>query len=571
MPSRREPQHDDRHAAWSRFMNAVLEGLKALGPARLVAMVAVAAGMLALLGLLALHGDGGHMALLYADLDAREAGQIVDRLDREHVANQVTAGGTAIMVPADQVLRLRVLLARDGLPSGGSIGYELLDKSTGLGASEFQQRMMETRALEGELVRSIRVISGVRAARVHLVLPRREPFARDRQDAQASVLVATAGTLDRESVQAILNLVAGAVPGLHPKGVSVIDSKGNVLARAGEPAGPAAAAQTGEEMRRATELRLSRAVEEMLEHSLGAGHVRAEASVEMNFDKVQETRETYNPDGQVLRSTQTTTDTSKTTEPAKSVTVQNNLPNANADSPGGGTQSQRQEETSNYEISKTVRTLVSDQPQIKRISLAVMVDGVQTKGADGKPVWRPRSAEDLAHIQALVRSAVGYDEKRGDHVEVVSMEFADDGALALAAPQGLFGLPLDKADLMRLAQNGLFGLVGLVALLFVFRPMVAHLVALGPVALPGMTGAALVGVTGNAGEIEGMVQSPDGLKRLPAPDGEAGFADDEALVRLGNVEGHLRASSIRRLTELVDKHPEESLSIVRAWMQEGAA
>lgn len=575
----RWPQRDDRDTESNRRMSAVLEGLKALGPARLVAMAAVAAGMLLLLGLLALRGDGGHMALLYADLDAREAGQIVDRLDREHVVNQVTSGGTAIMVPADQVPRLRVLLARDGLPSGGSVGYELLDKSTGLGASEFQQRIMETRALEGELVRSIRAISGIRAARVHLVLPRRQPFARDRQDAQASVLVATAGTLDRESVQAILNLVAGAVPGLHPKAVSVIDSKGNVLARAGEPAGPAAAAQTGEEMRRATELRLSRAVEEMLEHSLGAGHVRTEASVEMNFDKIQETRETYNPDGQVLRSTQTTTDTSKTTEPAKSVTVQNNLPNANAESPTGGTQSQRQEETSNYEISKTVRTLVSDQPQIKRISLAVMVDGIETKDADGKSVWRPRSADDLAHLQALVRSAVGYDEKRGDHVEVVSMKFAADDALALAAPSGLLGLPLDKADLMRLAQNGLLGLIGLVALLFVFRPMVTRLTTLAPAAvlsgMAGLTGAqgiaTLTDPQGRPLEAAGLLQGPGGVALLSAPDREVGFADEDGLVRLGNVDGQLRVSAIRRLTELVDKHPEESLSIVRAWMQEGAA
>jgi flagellar M-ring protein FliF len=372
-------------------------------------------------------------------------------------------------------------------------------------------------------------------------------------------------------VQAILNLVAGAVPGLHPKGVSVIDSKGRVLARAGEPAGPEALVQTGEELRRATELRLSRAVEEMLEHSLGAGHVRAEASVEMNFDKLRETRETYDPDGQVLRSTQTTSDTSTTTEPAKTVTVQNNLPNANADEKGGGTQSQRREETSNYEIGKTVRTLVSDQPRIKRISLAVMVDGVETRGGDGKSVWQPRSAEDLAHIQALVKSAVGYDQKRGDHIEVVSMKFADADALALAAPPGLFGLPLDRADLMRLAQNGLLGLIGLVALLFVFRPMVTRLTTLAPAAVPGAAGAALAGPDGRPLEGAALLQAPPGVPLLAGPESEAGFADEEGLVSLGNVDGQLRASAIRRLGELVDKHPEESLSIVRAWMQEGAA
>lgn len=559
-------------------MNAVLEGLKALGAARLVAMAVVAAGMLGLLGLLAMRGGGAPMALLYADLDPREAGQIVDRLDRQHVPNQVVAGGTAIMVPGNEVPRLRVLLARDGLPTGGSIGYELLDKSSGLGSSAFEQKIAETRALEGELVRSIRAIDGVRAARVHLVLPRREPFARDRQQAQASVLINTGpATLDRESVQAILNLVAGAVPGLHPKQISVVDSRGNVLARAGEPAGPAQAAQTAEELRLATEQRLSRAVEQMLERSLGPGHVRAEATVAMNFEQLHETQETYNPDGQVLRSTQTVTDNSKSTEPAKSVTVQNNLPNANLAGNAGGSQSQRQEETSNYEISKTVRTLVRDQPQISRISLAVMVDEVQSKGPDGKPVWKPRPAEELARIKRLVQSAVGYDQKRGDQVDVVSMRFAGDAGLLPAPAPGLLGFRFDKADLMQLAQNAMVGLIGLVALLFVFRPMVTRLTSLAPPALPGggmaMAGALAGGGTGGmagAGGEAGLLEAAPGVPRLPAPAGAGMAEEDGTMVQVQNVEGQLRASSIRRLGELVEKHPEESLTIVRAWMQEGA-
>ena len=273
-----------------------------------------------------------------------------------------------------------MLLAKDGLPSGGSIGYEMFDRGDGLAATEFQQKINETRAMEGELGRTIRAIHGVRGARVHLVLPRREPFAREQQDAQASVMLTMAGAqrLDREGVQAVLNLVAAAVPGLRPHNIAVVDARGDLLARAGEPVGQAAAALATEEVRRATELRLSRAVEEMLERTLGAGHVRAEASVRMNFDKVNETKEQYDPDGQVTRSTQTVTNNSKTTEAATTVTVQNNLPNADAGKEGAGSQEARQEETTNYEIGKTVRTLIREQPQIDRISLAVMVDGTDT-------------------------------------------------------------------------------------------------------------------------------------------------------------------------------------------------
>src|ERR1700722_15029283 len=409
-------------------MKAIVDGLRALGPARLAAMGAVALGILGMLALMMLRGGTEPMALLYGDLDLRDSSQVVDQLARRHIAYRVAGNGSQILVAADQVPDARLALAKEGLPAGGSIGYEIFDRGDGLAATEFQQKINETRALEGELVRTIRIINGVRGARVHLVLPRREPFARERQDAQAGVMLTMTGVarLDREGIQAILNLVAAAVPGLRPQNIAIVDSRGDLLARAGEPVGQAAAALTTEEVRRSTELRLSRAVEEMLERSLGAGKVRAEAAVRMSFDKVHQTEEHYDPDGQVTRSTQTVNSTSKSTEPAVTVSVQNNLPNADAGQQSTGSQEGRQEETTNYEISKSVRTLIKDQPQIDRISLAVMVDGTDPVGADGKHTWQPLPAEQLDRITSLVKSAIGYDEKRGDHVEVQSMRFATD-------------------------------------------------------------------------------------------------------------------------------------------------
>src|SRR6185312_9679235 len=189
-------------------------------------------------------------------------------------------------------------------------------------------------------------------------------------------------------------------------------------------------ALSGEEIRHATELRLARAVEEMLERSLGPGRVRAEAAVRMNFDRVNETQERYDPDGQVTRSTQSVTSNSK-----------------------------------------TVRTLIREQPQIDRISLAVMVDGIDVTAADGKKTWQARPQDELDRITALVRTAIGYDEKRGDHVEIASLRFvAEDGPAA--EPAGLLGVKLEKNDFMRLAQTALFGIIGLLALLLVLRPMV---------------------------------------------------------------------------------------------------
>ena len=460
-------------------MNALFDGLKALGAARLVAMGVVAVGLLGLLGMLAMRGGSDRMALLYSELDAREAGQIIEVLDRQKIAHQLGAGGTQILVPADQVARLRVTLAREGLPSGGSIGYELLDRGDGITASQFQQKMSETRAMEGEIARSIRTISGVKAARVHLVLPRREPFARERQEAQASVMLTTTGAnrLDREAIQAIVNLVAGAVPGLRAKSVSVVDSRGTLLARGGEAMGPAAAVMGGEEMRRATEMRLS----------------RAEASVQMDFDRIQETQEKYDPEGQVARSTQTVTDNSKTSEQAAGVSVQNNLPNADAGKEASGTQEARSEETTNYEIGKTVRTIVREQPQIRRMTIAVLVDGIEEKGADGVMAWKPRPAEELERIGRLVRSAVGFEEKRGDQVEVVTMRFTGDADMASLEPRGFLGLGIDAADVTRMAQTAVVGLIAVLALLMVFRPMVMRVTALGNKSLPASAMAALPG------------------------------------------------------------------------------
>ena len=494
-----------------------------------------------------MRDDSGPMALLYADMDLREAGQVVDQLDKAHIPHRIEAGGSRVLIPASQVDRARLILAKEGLPSGGSIGYEIFDRSDGITANSFQQGIAQTRALEGELSRTIRSIQGVRAARVHLVLPRREPFARDRQEAQASVVLTMSGAarLDREGTQAILNLISAAVPGLRPQNIAMVDTRGNLLARAGEPTGPTAAAQNGEELKRSTELRLSRAVEEMLERSLGAGHVRAEAAVELDFDQIRETQEKFDPDGQVVRSQQNNSDNSRNTETATNVSVQNNLPNADAAAQPSGSQEQKQEETINYEISKTVRTLVREQPQIRRISLAVMVDGVTTRKPDGVVSWAERSPEEVARIATLVRSAIGFNETRGDHVDVVSMRFAGNEEASDPGPPS-FWARFDKTDWFGLAEHGLIALLALTALLFVLRPMALRLaVAVNSAQVPGAAGS------------------------LPGASAAARLEDGSSeTVQIANVDGAMRTASIKRVAALIDERPDESVAMLRNWLAE---
>jgi len=525
-------------------MTALLASFRSLGVLRLGAMAAVMLVSFGLLGFLMLRGGEGPMALLYADLELREAGQIVDQLGRARIPNQLDAGGTRVLVPADQVARARLLLAKEGLPSGGSIGYEIFDRSDSLTASGFQQAINQTRAMEGELSRTIRMLQGIKAARVHLVLPKREPFARDRQEAQASVVLTMAGAarLDREGTQAVLNVVSAAVPGLRPQNIAIVDSRGNLLARAGQPTGAAGAAQSADDVKRATELRLSHAIEEMLERTLGPGRVRAEAAIDMDFDQIRETQERYDPDGQVVRSQQSTNGNTRTTEAAATVSVQNNLPNADAGANPAGSQEQKQEETTNYEIGKTVRTLVREQPQLRRISLAVMVDGAAVRGPDGALTYVERTPDELARIATLVRSAIGFNEQRGDRVDVVNMRFVSESDGQDAAVPTSWA-HFEKSEILRMGETGFLAVVALLTLLFVLRPMVLRLTtppqpALAALALPG---------------------SPAALGALGAP-------MPEEVVQLANVEGTMRVASIRRVSELVDSHPDESLAMLRSWI-----
>ncbi len=550
-------------------MNGIVDGLRALGPARLIGLVVAAVMTVVALLTLTTYTGGEAMALLYGDLDLSESGLIVDHLEKQQIPFQLRGGGREILVPADKVSRARLLLARDALPSGGVVGYEIVDRNVGMVASQFEQRMNQLRAMEGELTRTIRGIRGVRNARVHIVLPRREPFERQAPQAQASVLLTTApGGIDRESVQAITHLVATAVPGLKVENITIADNRGTLLSRSGE-AGGGRSNERAEELRRGIEMRVSRSVEEILERSVGAGRVRVEATVDLDLDRINETREQFDPEGQVVRSSQNTTSNNRTTEAGtNTVSVQNNLPNADAGQSGGtGSQEQRQDETTNYEITKTVRNMVRDQAQIRRLSVAVLVDGIEEKAPTGEIAWKPRPQDELDQMARLVKTAIGFDTKRGDQLEIVNMRFATREDAPTAEPSKLFGLPIAKDDFMALARPAVPAIVVLAMLLFILRPMITRLTSAGS-AMASDDGLALAG-GGEARMVGGDFDAsrPGGGRGALATIDGGGHDDDEE-INVANVEGALKATSVRRLTALVERHPEESLSIVRAWLRQ---
>ena len=367
--------------------------------------------------------------------------------------------------------------------------------------------------------------------------------------------------LSPEAVQSVVDLVAAGVPGLRPQDVTLVDSNLHLLSQAGDGNDSRSKAATEEDIRQKTEARLSQAVELMLERSLGPGHVHAEASIRMNFDKVNETQEKYDPDGSVVRSTQNVTSNNKTTDKTGPVSLQNNLPNADAGAATTGSQEGRQEETTNYEIGKTVRAIVHDQPQIERISLAVMVDGVDQTGADGKHTWRPRDQAELDGIGKLVKSTIGFDEKRGDQLEVVSMPFVSAQDLAEASP--VANPARVNGDLVTFLQMIAFGVVGFGIIILTARSIFAALHKQSS----GLTIGRPMGEIADGGSPGiGLTQSNalgighgGGDRALKAP-------EDDDIVTMSNIQGQLRASSIRKVTQLVDQHPDTTLGIIRGWI-----
>jgi flagellar M-ring protein FliF len=284
-----------------------MQTLRNLGPMRLAALGAVAFGLIAFFVFLAARLTSPGMSLLYSGLDASDSEQIVQRLETQQIPYELRGSGDQIYVPEDQVARLRLAMAGEGIPTGGSIGYEIFDRADALGTTNFVQQINQLRALEGELSRTIRTIRQVKAARVHLVMPKRELFSRDKNDPTASVVLVLQGSLDKEQVQAIQHLVSSAVPGMASTNVSVIDNQGNLLAK-GKEAGDDFDASNGEEMRQGYEARMAESIEQLLGQTLGAGKVRAEVTADIDFSKVTTNTENYDPNGQVVRSTQTVDD-----------------------------------------------------------------------------------------------------------------------------------------------------------------------------------------------------------------------------------------------------------------------
>ncbi|SFZ83498.1 flagellar M-ring protein FliF [Devosia enhydra] len=546
-------------------MNAALQFVNRLGLARVAAMAVVAVLMLGFFAVLIMRASTPMMAPLYSGLSLEDSNAIVEELRGAGVPFELRGEGDTIAIPRDQITTWRMTLAGSGLPRSGQVGYEIFDQQSSLGATSFVQNINNVRALEGELARTITSLNRIRTARVHLVLPERELFRRERKDPSASIALGVRGELTSGEIRAIQHLVASAIEGMSPMRVSIVDDNGRLLASGSGEDTPGMAGSQMEERVLGVETRLRTRVEELLADVVGANRARVQVSAELDLNRLTRTAETFDPDGQVVRSTQTREVVNSSTGPGRTgeVSVANQLPGANASNSGGGNaeQGSTTEETVNYEISRTTQTETTEAGGIKRVSVAVVVDGIYADDGAGGTAWRPRTPDEIAQLTALVRSAVGFDSTRGDTVEVVNMQFAERAGATgpgTAAADTLFDFTRD--DLMKGAEMLVTLIIALALVLFVMRPLLRRVMtpetplALSPTAAVGGPGLP-VPANGAASETAG-----EGASQVRVPD----------WVTNARSAGEAQAKTVKTVGTLIEENPKQAALIVRDWLGNAA-
>jgi flagellar M-ring protein FliF len=527
--------------------------LKGLGAARMAAMAAVTLALVGFFGFVIMRVTTPPMTTLFTDLTYEDSSAIIKDLERQGIPYDMKNDGSVIMVPKDKVTRLRMKLAEGGLPKGGGIGYEIFDKSDALGSTSFVQNINHLRALEGELARTIKAIDRIQAARVHLVLPERPLFSRETPEPSASIVLRVRGALEPQQVRAIRHIVASAVNGMKAQRVSIVDESGQLLANGAS--GDTTGDGSGDERRASFEKRMRDQVEAIVSSVVGSGRARVQLSADFDYNKITQTSDKFDPEGRVLRSSQSREESAATANANDGqVTVANELPGAQGQ--GGASspkdQSKKSEEINNYEISRVTKTEVTEAGRVNRISVAVLVDGSYSKNDKGEIVYAARPKEDLDRIATLVRSAIGFDQKRGDQVEIVNLRFAESpSVIPTDTPKGFLGMfQFTKDDIMYFVELGVMLILGLIVVFMVVRPLLKRVLASDPAA---------------------AIPAPlPALPETPVPTPQQISNATSQMIDVAQVQGQVHAQSVHRVGELADRNPNETATIIRQWLSEPA-
>lgn len=561
----------DRPAAVKRQdWRAWLEKLRNPGLPQIGLMVGAAA-VLAVGIVMVLWLGSPSYETLYRGLSEADAGQVMEALQKENIPFKLDHRTGALMVSDQMVHEVRLKLAGQGLPQGAVNGFEMLDKQNGFGVSQFMENARHQRALEGELARSVMSIGAVQNARVHLALPKDTVFVRNRQPPSASVLVQLhAGrVLDEGQVAAIVHLVSSSVPRLSADQVSVIDQMGNLLTRGQRDAGLALSLDQLEYARRLEDRYIQR-IEDILTPILGMGRVRAQVALDVDFTASEETAERFDPRSPgMIRSEQISEESSSraqpmgipgalSNQPPGATTVPETVPqeegmpptDAQLQADGGRPMRERREATRNYELDKRISHVRNAPGRVQRISAAVVLDDRMGVDGAGNTVRTALTDGEVERMTALVKEAIGFDTARGDSLSVINTTFA--GSPFEEGPVPLWG----QAWLLELVKWAVIGLIAILVLFGVVRPLLRHLVFKSE---PGSTATAL---TGPATEGGLMSLQDSGLEGLLEDRVQLGGQSDSPLGDpIQVLDKRLKVAKA-----LVAEDPKRAVQVIRNWI-----
>lgn len=558
-------------------MQDLINNLKALGQRRLMILGGVALGVVLALVLGIAAVSQREFAPLYTNLSVSASTSIETTLAGAGFETRMSEDGSSVSVPRADLARARMALAEAGLPIEGDPGWELFDENSGLAMNSFMQKVNRLRAMEGELARSIQTMDGVQSARVHLVLPEREAFSRERPEPRASVIVRPlpGRTITRKQAVSIRNLIASSVAELELGRVTVLSASGEtILAEAADGDGQA----TLQSARSGIEDRLAQQIQNILTARVGAGNARVKVNVDLSTAREVIVEQTYNPDQQVVRSTDSRAEQRAGSEGGGNVGVENNIPAALADPNAGSSSSQSKSgESVQYEIGNTRREVVREAGEVQRISVAVLINGIYT--VDGSDVtYSERSPQELERLTELVKTAVGYDARRGDSISVDSLRFMDYSMEV--------GDPVKESLGQQISDNIVSILRGVLALIIValvmilgVRPLLRQLNQRNTPELAGADGsaAALAGPEGAALAAEPGTPALSLARKAEAPsfevaEGQTSVFDPEAdegpheYIEAMGVRGSLIKARVEAIQALAEEKPEEVLRVLRSWL-----
>lgn len=441
-------------------MQKIMEGFINLPPARKMTVFGVVVLTVLCLGAMVYYSNQVDYGVLFSNMNSEDAAAISAKLKEKKISYQLSPDGRAISVPADKVSELRLEMAASGLPHGGGIGFEIFDNKT-IGATEFEQQISYRRALQGELARTINGLDEIQSSRVHIALPKDSVFVDQQRKATASVTVKlkSGRALKTQQVDGIVHLVASSIEGLNPNDVMVVDNKGNVLSKM--PPDPRMPGLSGSqaEYRKNVERDMTGRIQAMLENVVGKGKASVQVTADLDFRVTEKTEEVYDSENPAIRSAQKEVDrsTSKAGDPKSA----------------SGAEKEKSDETINYEINRTVSKTIMPVGDIKKLSIAVLVDGVYVKDAKGAETYQERPKKEIETLEEIVRKSAGFNPQRGDQVVVTSMPFQKGDVAEMVSTSWTEKI----TPFLPVFKYLLIAGVAMMAFLFIIKPMLKNVAA----------------------------------------------------------------------------------------------